>query len=358
VSHAPERKEKDCLNCGTIIHGRYCHICGQENRVPRERFWSMVVHFFNDITHFDGKFFTSMKWLLRRPGFLSTEYVSGRRARYLHPIRMYVFTSAVFFLIFFSLFNIEKISIGLSGNENKLSKTIDDLSNEAYKNAKTREDSLTVARAISLIRVPAEEAQDSTGRRPRIGISFGNAARKYNTIAAYDSAQKAGSPSDRDGWLLTRLNHRAISLQQKYGEDRRKFLEDLLERFIHSFPYMLFVSLPLYALLLKLLYARRKKFYYADHIIFLVHLYIFTFLLLLLYFGFDRLQTLTGLGLWNYLKLALAAAGIYYAFSAMKNFYGQETGKTLLKFAILNVLCLIFLVFIFGVFFVFSFYRI
>jgi hypothetical protein len=65
--------------------------------------WHLVQHFFNDITHFDGKFFSTVKLLLRKPGFLSAEYIAGRRMSYLNPIRMYVFTSAFFFIILFSL---------------------------------------------------------------------------------------------------------------------------------------------------------------------------------------------------------------------------------------------------------------
>ncbi len=104
MSHIPQRKEKDCLNCGTIVQGQYCQNCGQENVEPHETFWHMVTHFFYDITHFDSSFFHSLRYLLFKPGFLSKEYVNGRRVKYLHPIRMYVFTSAIFFLLFFSVF--------------------------------------------------------------------------------------------------------------------------------------------------------------------------------------------------------------------------------------------------------------
>ena len=103
MSHIPQRKEKDCLNCGAIVQGRFCHVCGQENVVPKESFWHMVIHFFYDITHFDSKFFETLKDLVTKPGFLSKEYMKGRRASYLHPVKMYVFTSAVFFLRFTSL---------------------------------------------------------------------------------------------------------------------------------------------------------------------------------------------------------------------------------------------------------------
>ena len=105
MSHLKERKERNCLNCQTTVIGRYCHVCGQENLEPKETVWHLVQHFFNDITHFDGKFFSTVGLLLRKPGFLSAEYMAGRRMSYLNPIRMYVFTSAFFFLILFALKN-------------------------------------------------------------------------------------------------------------------------------------------------------------------------------------------------------------------------------------------------------------
>ncbi|HEV7781205.1 MAG TPA: DUF3667 domain-containing protein, partial [Chitinophagaceae bacterium] len=105
MSHIPERKEKDCLNCGTIVQGHFCQNCGQENVVPKETFWHMVTHFFYDITHFDSNFFHTIHHLILKPGLLSREYMIGRRASYLHPIKMYVFSSAIFFLLFFSLLN-------------------------------------------------------------------------------------------------------------------------------------------------------------------------------------------------------------------------------------------------------------
>src|SRR5215203_1483352 len=93
VSHQPERKEKDCLNCGATVIGRYCHICGQENVVTKESFWSLTKHFVYDILHFDSKFFDTLKYIFTKPGLVQKEYIKGRRASFLHPIRMYLFTS-------------------------------------------------------------------------------------------------------------------------------------------------------------------------------------------------------------------------------------------------------------------------
>ena len=63
MSHFKERKEKKCLNCNAIVHDRFCGICGQENIEPKESAWHLINHFFQDITHFDGKFFSSLKYL-------------------------------------------------------------------------------------------------------------------------------------------------------------------------------------------------------------------------------------------------------------------------------------------------------
>ena len=101
MSHQPERKENNCLNCGTLVAGRYCQHCGQENVETKQSAGALVRHFVYDIFHFDGKFFDTMKQLLFRPGYVPKEYVLGKRSSYLDPIRMYLFTSAVFFLVFF-----------------------------------------------------------------------------------------------------------------------------------------------------------------------------------------------------------------------------------------------------------------
>jgi hypothetical protein len=107
VSHLKERAEKICLNCNAAIYGKYCHVCGQENIEPKESFWHLVTHFLFDLIHFDGKFFSTLKYLLFKPGFLAEEHSRGRRADYLHPIRLYIFVSAFFFLIMFSFYDNE-----------------------------------------------------------------------------------------------------------------------------------------------------------------------------------------------------------------------------------------------------------
>jgi len=366
VSHAPQRKEKDCLNCGTIVQGHYCHNCGQENVEPHETFWHMFTHFFYDITHFDGSFFVTVKDLLFKPGFLTKEYMKGRRKLYLHPVRMYVFTSAVFFLVFFSIFHVKESDIHLNSGKEKLQTKTNEQLLQALEKAKTNKDSAGILKTgeLNLQKDSLKKSKgDSSGKvsgklgSKNVSVSFGNAS-KYNSVMEYDSIQKSLPPNEKDGWLMNIIYKKVIGIDEHYKGNEDKLFTDVINKFMHGFPYLLFVSLPIYALFLKLLYIRQKQFYFADHAIFLIHLYIFTFLFMLFFFGVDKLEeNVTWGGFW-FVKTVLILTGLFYTLKAIKNFYLQRWGKTIIKFIIFNFLCFITAVFLFGFFFVFSFFQI
>jgi hypothetical protein len=355
VSHAAERKEKDCLNCGTNVYGRYCHVCGQENVVPKETFGKLLVHFFYDITHFDGKFFETVKDLFFRPGFLSDEYVKGRRAAYLNPIRMYIFTSAVFFLFFFTIFNSEKL-ITITPDKPltpaEREKKIEQLNNSASTN---RGDTAALNARLAALRDtsrPVTQTDLEKFDTDTTEFNFFSYKIDYRTVHEYDSAQALLPASSRDGWIKKRMMHRGIVV----GDDLRTDAKDVVQKwgdvFIHRLPYLLFISLPIFALILKLLYSRRKEFFYADHLIFTIHHYIFSFLLLLIFFAVSQLRDLSGWGIFTFLRTILIILWPVYLFLAMRRFYQQGWFKTFFKLILLNLLGLImlFIFFIISIF--------
>ncbi|MES1220487.1 MAG: DUF3667 domain-containing protein [Bacteroidota bacterium] len=360
MSHAPQRKEKDCLNCGTIVQGRFCHVCGQENIVPHESFWSMLHHFFADITHFDGKFFSSLFILIRKPGFLSSEYIHGRRNSYLNPVRMYVFTAAVFFTIFFAVFNSHDITITGKNVEKAVHDSTRSILKKKLENAKTHDDSVSIQNSLSTLtdtsgKKDADAAKEE--KKLKVTTKFVPFDERYTSLAQYDSIQQSLPVSKKDGWFRRIANRKSLEIGEHYKNDNVEFWVDVLEKFMHSFPYMLFVSLPLYALFLKILYFRRKQFFYADHGIFLIHLYIFTFILLLFLIGINKIESVSQFALFGFLIAALIIYGLYYALKAMKNFYKQGWVKTIVKFVVFNILCVLALSILFTIFFGLSLFR-
>jgi hypothetical protein len=361
LSHVPQRKEKDCLNCGTIVQGKYCHVCGQENVVPKESFWHMVTHFSYDITHFDSKFFTTLKDLLFKPGYLSKEYMAGRRASYLHPVKMYVFTSALFFLLFFSFFSPNtnlKDSDPASMTGTERLEELDIIEKKLKKNKDREADSvirkkLDKLAAMRDTTLPVSrfdfEQLDST----RLEVNISGVSHNYKTVAEYDSIQQTLSSKERDGWLMRRLVRKEISVNNKYRYDPEAGVEKLMDSVIHRLPYMLFISLPLFALILKLLYIRRKNFYYADHGVFTIHLYIFTFILLLVAFAIGRY----GSEIWGPFGLLVVFLILWlfvYLYLAMRRFYGQSRWKTAVKFLFTTAFSLLMMMILLAIFLFFS----
>lgn len=389
MSHSKERHEKICLNCTAEVVGRYCHKCGQENIEPKETVWSLISHFFYDITHFDGKFFSTTHFLITRPGFLPKEYIEGRRARYLHPIRMYVFSSALFFIIFYSLFHLQ-VNDGGEKDRIALKKvgdakvTLDSARRAALSEASSSSDSAIISKAFSVAAAPylkklnaeseAELRDDTVGTTDKykkkymkkrekwvdrendnLEINLMGSKLRYTSIKQYDSAQKALPEGERDNWIERMARHREIELNDRYNGDQKKMWKDLLEKFTHTFPYLLFVSLPLYALYLSWLYRRQRIQYpYVTHGIFLIYLYIFTFINLTVYFILDKLRESMEWGWVGWVQAAVILYGIYYANKAMRKFYGQGRGKTFLKFFILNFCAFWSIIILFTAFFLFA----
>jgi Protein of unknown function (DUF3667) len=359
LSHSKERKEKVCLNCNASLYGRFCHQCGQENIEPKQSAWHLVTHFFYDITHFDGKFFTTLKDLVVKPGFLSREYILGRRSSYLNPVRMYVFTSAFFFIVFFSIFNPKKFDLNKSTKGAKDSVIyLDKGMKAALAEVHDKEDSDAIREAFSNVKkLPLKVSFDSSGKIDNTGINTKVYIAKeydYETVGQYDSAQTKLQPVRRNGWFKTMVVHKIIDLKGKYQEDKSEFLREWFNEFLHSFPKLLFISLPIFALLLKFLYIRRRNFYYADHGIFAIHMYIYSFMALLIFFAFNGLQSISGWSWLGILKALLFIFSFYYFYKAMRNFYMQGGIKTALKYILLSFMLLFVIIGLFVFFILFS----
>ncbi|CAN5410987.1 DUF3667 domain-containing protein [soil metagenome] len=350
MSHLKERTEKICLNCNAALEGAYCHICGQENIEPKESAWHLVMHFFNDITHFDGKFFSSIKLLITRPGFLSSEYAKGRRASYLNPIRMYIFTSAIFFLIFFSFFHVTDTNIDNSIKFDIGGKSLPALramSPDSLKAFTTRAN-----HGIPVSHSELEKYFDSVKNNGGVWLTD----QVFPSKAAYDSLLKSGTK--KHNWVQRQLIYKEIDINKKFHNSLAEFLKVLLSTFVHSFPQMLFISLPLFALFLKLLYRRQKEFYYVSHGIFSIHFFIFTFIAMLFIFGFAEAKEVLHWKWLSYFQTAFQLGIIVYLYKAMRNFYQQRRAKTIAKFLLLAVFSIALIGVIFSSFILFSFMKI
>ena len=95
-----ERVLTHCENCGAQLAGEWCAQCGQHAVDYRRSLWRVLVDAADSFLNWDTKFLSTIGVLLTKPWKLSNDFNAGRRARYVHPLRLYLLASIAFFLMF------------------------------------------------------------------------------------------------------------------------------------------------------------------------------------------------------------------------------------------------------------------
>src|SRR5262249_35655867 len=88
-----------CANCGADVAARFCCPCGQKHEHALHSIWHVTREVTEDLTHAGSRLWSTMLALLFKPGFLTREFIAGRRVRYLPPLRLYLVLSVLFFLV-------------------------------------------------------------------------------------------------------------------------------------------------------------------------------------------------------------------------------------------------------------------
>lgn len=244
-AHSKQRQENNCLNCGNLVEHRYCGFCGQENIETHQRFRDLVYHFFEDLTHYEGKFWKTIRLLLFKPGKLTQIYLSGQRVSYVPPVRLYIFIS---FLAFFIPY--------LMPSEKQ---------DESEKRQEFLDSYVDQTADGSML-----AQQTSLGFMIDLPGKFENKHQLDSTLESYHGE------IDFANELLYRKSYDL----RKYDpfEAGEKFINTLVK----SIPKALFIYMPLFAFVLGIFH-RKKNWFYFDHGIFTLHFFSFALLVFVLF---------------------------------------------------------------------------
>lgn len=235
MSKWPDPTPGICDNCGASLQGEYCHICGQHERSYIRNVFSLLREVLEEFSSWDSRVLRTLVPLLFRPAFLSNEYIAGRRVRYVPPIRLYLFVSLVFFLTLTFVTQFDTEMLNLDGAPTAAAPAAD---------------------ATPLPECPAQNGiniRDAPGRpwAERVCVRF--------------------------SWLSAEANqrlHRQIVRVAQTPELAFQQARQLA-------PVMMFFLLPLFAVLLKVLYLFSRR-YYTEHLTLALHTHSFMFLAFLL----------------------------------------------------------------------------
>lgn len=284
-THAPAIRSSDldlppaggrsCPNCGAPAEGRFCSACGQRQGRRLASIRGMLAAALADQFSLDATLPRTLGGLLR-PGYLTREYLAGRIARYIPPLRLYLVSSLLFFFA--------------------LSWTV------APGEAPSAGDAGTAASV-------AETGAEAEVGPARMNIQVDIVDRDTTGLSGWERA------------VVRTLVRRVDRLRgMTVAEFESRFLTGLQR----NAPKAVFVLIPVFALCLKLLYLRRRRLY-AEHFVFALHVHAFAFLL------FTLMLLIPG-GLDVLVLLLLLAA---YLFSALHRVYRQSVPGTLLKYSLL-----------------------
>jgi hypothetical protein len=379
----PGDPTRPCLNCGDPRPGQYCPSCGQRKVEVRVSVRTLVMDVLEDQFILDRRLPRTLGALFFKPGRLTIEHVNGRIARYIHPFRLYLVSSLLFFLVlsFFSLRLVRNAmqddgpaqvrledgqtpSDALADVQAQLADTtLDDTERQALEEAEAllierrhawRLDSLGTAIAeidSALAQVDSAAAQAGLPAPTAAALAAGRAnLERRRTVALArrdtlqsDSATAPGGPADEDRTLAEMFewdqdgDPPTVSVGFPAGDSAvanqirrlgamqpRQAVETLVGTFFNYVPTMMFILLPVFAAVLKLLYIRRGR-YYAEHFVFLLHVHSFVFLLLTVMLLLRELVA-------GWLEFILAGCILVYIYLALWRVYGQGWLKTFVKY--------------------------
>jgi hypothetical protein len=304
-----------CPNCGNELRGMFCFNCGQNQKDTNRFFWSLVNETFEDIFSINSRFSRTLFHLTTKPGFISREYIAGHKARYVPPLRLYIITSLVLVLL---------LSL-----QNALNTSLKDLP--------------------IIINTDSESVSD---------IELGGKSEVRTTEEVEAEIEKGVEAMELD-WLSEEQAKEFRALVKNQADKAYRVLKDDPSRFVASvldtLPPLMFVLLPLFALLLKLVYLRSHRFY-TEHLVFALHNHSFLYIIWIFGQVIELISRFDGLAvILDWLIFLLNAWIPIYLLLSLKSFYGQGFAMTIFKFTFLSMLYSVLLFFAFIVTLAWSF---
>lgn len=292
-----------CPNCQAKLSAsdNFCPNCGQENDNKRQSFGKVMSDLITGFLSVDSRFTNSIPALLFKPGFLTIQFIEGKRNRYLNPVRMFI-TIVVIYFLFASTG--ETVLFNDSGKDDR--EVIDSSLTAASKIPSAGRDSVMKNDGKPELEIGVEDYQ-KIKELVKAGIT--------DTDSVLDTLGKEKTFWNRF-WYSELIKFEASDF-----EEFKKYL-------LSKLPWLIFMLMPVFALLLKLFYIR-SRILYIDHLIFAFHLHSFVFLT-----GWFYLLITEYIG--ASVDLILFWIIVIYTVSALKKVYNQSWLKTMVKLLLLS----------------------
>lgn len=342
-----------CLNCGTELKGPFCYYCGQPDKNLIRFFPALIRDLLEDVLDLDSRFIRTLKPLLLHPGRLTRDYLDGRRFRYVPPMRLYILTSMVFFILAALLAgDAIDISTGADGGDVGLVLFHD-------KDAKKEDIEAEAAEKV-------QKVFDEHGLSKEIpgGGTLGIKVDDKDSTNTADATAPDEKPNEEDPIIINGVpwdretnpfilpgapNFINKWINDEIGESPQKARDIeanpklIVDKMFDVLPIAVFVMLPLVALLFKFWYLFAHR-YYVEHLIHALHNHAFLFLIFILTLLADSWailqdpsETGTVSQIASKFTIILLCWIPLYLFISLKTVYRQSWKMTFVKFSLIGI---------------------
>jgi len=385
-----EEKTSTCSNCHAPLDGPFCGQCGQEVNSTLKYFWSVILHILDDIFSFDSRAKRTLIPLLTKPGFLTQEYFDGKRVLYVPPLRLYLFISIIFFLSL-KLFTptavpsfgrpttevvVANLQTKIAELESSISSentpTLD--SNNAHsaqlielrdylsdiKTLKNTQLKLSTVTLAYLTMKQIKNAQVNNGQllteKELVFIEVIKKQLKNNKAELADqeinTIHIGGDIDDNIDFSFLSdetnqmLSEQVKTLGSKANEAFNTDPSQLIQQIISKLPQLMFILLPIFALMLKIMFIFSNRLY-MEHLTVALHSHSFIFLTVLLLEVLDKVKELSEVAvpilsnIASVISMLLVIWLPIYLFLMQKRIYRQGVIMAVFKYMIISTLYIV-----------------
>jgi Protein of unknown function (DUF3667) len=360
-----------CENCGAKLQGHWCAKCGQPAIDYRRSFRHVIADLLNEFLNWDSKFFATIAILLTRPWKLTNQFLAGHRVSYVHPLRLYLLASILFF--FAATFGIksthlhfqpldlspstraeiqgelergnvapeirDKIEQALGGepvSPEKRAALEKQLQNEALPKVARDAIQQRLEHGDPSPNVRAKLQYALKDLTPEVRAKVEESLKKAQDKAVIFEADDNEKPNDLPKWFEKRA-------REKFGEHGTN-IQLFLVTLMSNLPYMMLACVPLFACVLKLLYVRRRIFY-IDHLVYALHIHTFAYVgIILIVFATIGLNRVIPGSIAGWIIALLWTVFMVQIFVSIRRVYRQSWFISIFKFLFGGFIYLIVLV--------------
>ena len=379
----PDTPDGACSNCAAELGGPVCHRCGQVDDRYHRPVPQLVREGLENLLALDGRFARTVPALMVFPGRVTRDFLSGKRARFIPPFRLYILASLLLFVLVPFVIGGMEITGGVpdSASVSAMSAQIDAAQARGEITAEEAEEARQALNALSPVvedesagEDAPSDAPDTTGNDTPARDPPGEASSSQEPEPAgrdtprdarqevRDAVEEAQAEGSIGGDVATgeggmdRDSMRRQLVPEEFGEEfdgaaprgLRAFFADQitkvnddpgewLEESVAWTPRVMFLMVPVYALLLGLVYIWRRGFFFYDHLIVSLHFHAALFIAMVL--GMAATPLIGG----GWVLLALLIYSNLYLYKLMRTVYCRGRITSLLRVLTLDFLYMIVL---------------